>query len=111
MPIHSKNKGANGEREVRDLFKRFGFDAHRGQQFKGTPDSPDVVAKTNEPIHIEVKRVERFQLYEALKQAQADAGRATPLVFHRKNKERWVVVMDAEAFLEWFKQVDDLKNW
>lgn len=54
-------------------------------------------------IHVEVKRKEKFNLYEALEQAQRDAaagGRGMPIVAHRRNGKPWVIVMAAE---DWFR--------
>lgn len=100
----SKGKGKVGEREVVHLLKKHGFNAARGQQFRGSPDSPDVICKDLEEYHIEVKRVERFSLYKAMTQAAEDAGEnQEPIVFHRSNSEKWVVVIDAEKFLELVK--------
>ena len=100
----SKGKGKVGEREIVHLLKKHGFNAARGQQFRGSPDSPDVICKDLEEYHIEVKRVERFSLYKAMSQAAEDAGEGQdPIVFHRSNGEKWVVVIDAEKFLELVK--------
>lgn len=100
MAVNSRAKGARGEREWRDFLRQHGFDARRGQQFAGGADSPDVIS--NVPgVHWEVKRVERFNLYPAL--AQADGDRADgniPVVAHRANGKRWVVVLKAEDFLD-----------
>lgn len=105
MSIHSKNKGKAGELEVAALLKEFGFEARRGQQFAGGGDSPDVVHNIPK-IHIEVKRVEQFAMWDALAQATRDAadGRM-PTVWHRKNKKDWVVVVDAREFLDLMKHV------
>lgn len=98
MGMRSKRKGADGEREVAKLLREHGIDAHRGRQYHGGPDSPDVTGM--EGYHIEVKRTEGFRLYDALGQAKEDAGEGeTPVVFHRRNGKKWVVVMDAEDFL------------
>lgn len=40
---NSKRKGARVEREGVDLLKRCGFRAWRGQQYKGSPESPDII--------------------------------------------------------------------
>lgn len=99
MGARSKRKGADGERDCANFLREHGFDAHRGRQYHGGPDSPDVVGIPG--YHIEVKRTEAFRLYPALEQAQEDAGEGeTPVVFHRKNGKRWVVVMDAESFID-----------
>lgn len=92
--VHSKNKGAAGERELaREVTRLFGCPARRGQQFRGGPDSPDII--TDIPgIHFESKRTERFQLYAALEQAVRDAGTENiPVVCHRCNRHPWVVVL------------------
>ena len=105
--INSRSKGCVGEREVRDLLKGFGYDARRGQQYCGANGDPDVVSSL-EGFHIEVKRVERFNLYSALHQADGDKREGEEsLIFHRKNKERWVVALDAEVFLRLLDKVMD----
>lgn len=92
---HSRNKGKRGEREAsKELARLFHVEARRGQQFQGSPDSPDVVGLPG--IHVEVKRVEAFRLYAALEQALADAGENIPLVLHRPNGREWVAVVRLE---------------
>lgn len=100
MGAMSKTKGKVGEREVAALLKKYGFEARRGQQFAGGGDSPDVV-HSMEGFHVEVKRSETFALYDALAQANRDKKQnEDALVFHRRNNKPWVVVMEAEAFME-----------
>ena len=95
----SKNKGKVGEREVATLFREHGFKARRGQQFTGGGDSPDVVHNV-EGLHIEVKRTEKFDLEGAMQQARDDSTLdEIPVVFHRKSRKTWVVVLDADDFL------------
>ena len=94
MGKKSLTKGKVGEREVAaELRRLFGVDARRGQQFHGGSDSPDVV--TDIPgVHIEVKRTERLSLYPAMRQAIGDAGSdKVPVVFHRQNREDWLVIV------------------
>lgn len=103
---NSKQKGARGEREFAKFLKERGFEARRGQQYSGSPDSPDVVCEALRDIHIEVKRVEALRLYEALEQAKSDASKTqTPVVFHRKNNKQWVAILDADAFLQLLSSV------
>lgn len=99
--INSRSKGKRGELELSSFLKDNGFDARRGQQFKGTKDSPDIVsdAITALGFHIECKRVEAGNLYNWLEQAEADAGDLTPIVMHRRNDKRWVAILDLEDFL------------
>lgn len=98
--INSRAKGCRGEREVAELLRSYGYEARRGQQFSGSPDSPDVVSSL-EGFHIEVKRVEQFNVYKALEQANEDKGEdEKAIVFHKKNNKGWVICMDANDFLQ-----------
>jgi Holliday junction resolvase len=104
MPVNSRSKGCRGELEVAALFKRHGFDARRGQQFSGGNESPDVVHGMS-GFHVEVKRVQAFNLYKAMEQAMRDKKPGDDaLIFHRKNGEKWVVVLDADVFLGLMKE-------
>lgn len=100
MGLKSKTKGKVGEREVAELLREFGFNARRGQQFSGSPDSPDVVSNMA-GFHIEVKRTgKQTDLFAALEQAKRDRKEGEDaLVFHRKNHKDWIVAMDAREFL------------
>jgi len=94
-----RNKGKKGEREVARILRDHGYtDARRGQQFQGSPDSPDVVGLPG--FHIEVKRTEQCRLYDYMEQAESDAGEAEiPVVFHRQNRKKWVAILDLDHFL------------
>lgn len=95
--INSNRKGKCGEREAAKAIQHYlGFEARRGQQFKGGQDSPDVALDDVEGLHFEVKRVERLELYKALEQALVDAGENAPIVLHRKNHKPWVAVIRLE---------------
>lgn len=51
---------------------------------------------------MEVKRVERLNVPEAMKQATRDAKRfqdGVPAVFHRRSREPWLVTMQLEDWL------------
>lgn len=87
-----RNKGARGEREfAAEMTRLFGCEAHRGRQYHGGSDSPDV--KTSIPgLHFEVKRSETFNVYKALEQAIDEAGdNEVGVVGHRRNNKPWVV--------------------
>lgn len=97
---NSKQKGKRGELEFVHFLKKHGIDARRGQQYKGTSDSPDIISDLKH-IHWEVKRTEKLQLYKYLKQATDDAGMyEIPVVAYRKNKEDWICILSAKDFLE-----------
>lgn len=98
--INSNKKGKAGELEFVNLCKKHGFeDARRSQQYAGINNDADVVGL--EGIHIEVKRVERLNVSQAIRQAIRDkADDEIPIVAHRKNREEWKVTMLAD---DWFK--------
>jgi hypothetical protein len=93
-------KGKRGERAWRDELIAQGYSARRGQQFSGTPDSPDVVYRDLPGFHFEVKAVQRLNVNEAMAQAVADAGQKIPVVAHKRNRGDWLVTMRAN---DWFK--------
>lgn len=102
---NSRRKGKIGELEVVFLLQKYGFKARRGQQFKGTADSPDVVHNLN-PFYIEVKRRQSFNLYDALDKADGEKPEDhRSIVFHRKNGKRWLISMGAEDFLQIMKDL------
>ena len=98
--MNSCQKGKRGERAWRDELVAHGYSARRGQQFSGTPDSPDVICPDLPWFHFEVKLVERLNVDQAMAQAAGDAGRKVPVVAHRRNRGDWLVTMRAR---DWFK--------
>lgn len=97
--MNSRQKGCRGEREVAEYLRSRGLSARRGQQFSGSPDSPDVVCDGLDGFHLEVKRVELLSLYPAMEQAIRDCGWKVPVVWHRRNGKEWLVAMRAEDWL------------
>lgn len=97
----SREKGKRGEREIASLLREYGYDARRGVQYKGGQDSPDVIGLPG--THIEVKRTERLNLYDALSQSKADAGDDMPIVVHRKNNAEWVVIQPLSDWINLFR--------
>jgi Holliday junction resolvase len=99
MSINSRSKGAAGERELASKLKEYGFRARRGQQYSGANGDADVVGLPG--IHIECKRVEKLNIYDAIAQAKVDRlPDELPAVFHRKNHSEWLVTM---TMSDWIK--------
>lgn len=97
--MNSRDKGAKGERELAGKLREFGYDARRGQQFCGANGDADVVGLPG--IHIECKRVEKLNLYDAMSQSVRDAREnEIPTVFHRKNHCEWLVTMRMEDWMQ-----------
>lgn len=96
----SRDKGKRGERQFAALCRDKGYEVRRTSQYCGkTGDASDCVGLPG--IHIEVKRVERLNLQEAMQQAIHDSGlKKIPIVAHRRNDCEWLITMQAE---DWFK--------
>jgi len=103
--MNSRNKGKRGEREFAALLREDGFDARRGQQFSGSPDSPDVVSDALAWLHVEVKRVQNLNLTDACVQAEGDCGGKPWVVAHRRNHAPWLITMRAETFFNFLRGV------
>lgn len=100
--MNSCQKGKRGERAWRDELIAHQYQARRGRQFSGSPDSPDVVCDDLPGFHFEVKTVERLRIHEAMAQAVNDAGNKIPVVAHKRNHGQWLITMRAE---DWFQML------
>ncbi len=109
--MNAKRKGSGGERELAEILCQAGIRAYRNDQiFKGGKDNPDVSAEVFDlPLHIEVKRVEKLNVSDAVKQAVQDAAQGTlPIVAHRRNREKWLVTIPLLPLLEALKQRSEI---
>jgi Holliday junction resolvase len=102
MGKSQREKGKRGERELASILRGYGYDAHRGAQYHGGNDSPDVTGLPG--IHIEVKRTEALRIWDALAQAKADAGEKMPVVMHRRNDCEWIVIQPLKDWIEIYKE-------
>ena len=99
MATNSKRKGKEGELELAHKLKEYGYDAKRSVQYNGKDGQADVLGLKD--IHIECKRVEKLNIYDAIDQAKRDAKNGDkPTVFHRKNRREWLVTMPLDEFME-----------
>lgn len=97
--MNSRSKGARGERELAGILREYGYPCRRGQQYSGANGDADVVGLPG--IHIEVKRRERLEIYDAISQAVRDAREnEKPAVFHWKNNCEWLVTMRLDDFMK-----------
>lgn len=100
--MNSRDKGKRGELEAAHVLKKHGYDARRGQQFAGINGDADVVGLPD--IHLEVKRVEKLNIDDALEQSIRDAKETEiPVVMHRKNRTKWKITMLFEDWMEFYK--------
>ena len=99
MPINSRAKGSQGEREIASILREYGYDARRGQQYCGANGDADVTGLPG--IHAEIKRVEKLNIYDAMAQSIHDAREnEIPVVMHRRNHDYWKVTMRLDDFMK-----------
>jgi len=103
--INKREKGKRGERGFRDLLRDHGFTAERGQQFKGAPDSPDVICPEL-PCHLEIKIGRTYSLDAAFRQANEQCGENMPLVASKRDYGDWMVYLRASDFLRIMQHSD-----
>jgi len=107
----SKRKGAAGEREAAEKLNQvLGTRFHRGRQFHGGTDSPDIAGDLP-GLHVEVKRCERLSLYKTFQQANRDASvNQVPIVMHRANGKPWLLVVDADNLIRLLDVIDTCRG-
>lgn len=97
--MNSREKGKRGELELAGKLKEYGYETRRGQQYCGANGDADVIGLPG--IHIECKRVEKLNLYDAMAQAVSDSKeKEMPAVFHRKNNCEWLVTIRFDDFMK-----------
>lgn len=105
MTINSNRKGKVGERELAKELREYGYkEVGRSQQYCGVgEEASDLI---NLPkISPECKRVEKLNVSEAVKQAVRDCDDGKlPAVFHRKNREEWLVTMRLSDWINLYRE-------
>lgn len=99
----SQRKGADGERELAAVLRGYGYDLKRGGSLS-FGEVPDLVGLPG--VHIEVKRVERLNVPQAMAQAVRDSEKfqdSFPTLFHRRNREPWLVTMRLEDWVKLYE--------
>ena len=105
MAINSKQKGKKGELELAKEFREYGYDARRSVQYNGKAEEGQADLLGLPGIHIECKRVEKLNLYDAMAQAIHDAKEGElPAVFHRRNHCEWLVSMRLDDWIKLYKE-------
>ena len=101
--MNACRKGADGERELASLLRDYGFEIERGGTLS-FGERPDLKGLPN--LHIECKRVEKLNLGQAMEQSIRDSkrfGDGMPTVFHRKNRQPWLVTISLDDFMKIYK--------
>lgn len=104
---NSRAKGAREERGAASEIREYGFQARRGQQFRGGSDSPDVI--TDLPIHLEVKAREQMshsQIYEWLDQCRDESEGRMPVLITKRNRCDRLATVRLGDFLKLWQYAD-----
>lgn len=104
--INSNSKGKRGERELVRVLRGYGYtEVRRSQQYAGnTGEAADLIGLPG--IHIEVKRTERLNVYDAIEQAERDTSGGIPTVFHRRNEKEWIVIQRLSDWVDLYSETD-----
>ena len=101
--MRSQKKGRAGEIELAKILNTYGIPAAPGDplNFGSVPDVTGIPG-----IHIEVKRVEKLNVGEAMNQAIRDSEKfhdGMPALFHRRNRQPWLVTMRLDDWMKLYK--------
>lgn len=98
--MNSKRKGTRCERELVQVFRAHDWRCGR-VPLSGAGAQRGDVAVPDSGLHVECKAVERFNIWAALAQADADApADRLPVVCFKRNRSRWFVALGLDDFLE-----------
>lgn len=112
--MNSKEKGKRGERELAEILtsmlapRRFVRSAQVSGQY-----TADIIAldENDLPVpfglHIECKRNEKLNIYEAVNQAVHDSKGGIPTVMHRRNNQEWLVTIRLADLLKFKEALHD----
>lgn len=98
----SRDKGAQGEREVVRFFREYGLDAQRTAPLQAglrrskheISKNADVLVEAADDLHIEVKRDQRMSVDAMWRQANSEAPPSKlPVLVYRRNAEKWKAVV------------------
>ena len=102
MGSKERNKGARGERLLRDELQKLGFDeVTRGFVWNHTSDLVGL-----EGIHVECKFVEKLNIRNALLQAKEESIKrqdGLPTVFSKTSRKPWIVTMNLEDWAKLYR--------
>lgn len=97
MGNKEREKGARGERLLRDYLRSFGACVRRGYVFCRESDLVGL-----QGIHVECKFVEKLNVRKAMDQAIAEADKrkdGLPAVFWKVSRKPWLTIMRTEDFM------------
>lgn len=110
MAVNGKQKGKRGELELARKLREHGYDVRRSVQYNGKEEDGQADLLGLPGVHIECKRTERLNLYDAVNQAKRDSKgkNQIPVVFHRKNECEWLAIMTLDDFMTIYRDYEVL---
>ena len=111
-PSSAKQKGRKFQQWVRDiLINTLGIDAEDIESRSMGAGGEDLImaraAREKFPLSIECKNQESLNVWKSYKQAEANSGQYEPILFMKRNNQKPLVVVDAEYFVNLFKNGED----
>ena len=101
MGKKEREKGARGERLLKEYLNSFGLTVKRGYTFLKQSDLIDLPG-----IHVECKFVEKLSVRKAMYQAIDEAAKrkdGMPAVFWKVSREPWLTIMLTEDWVRLYK--------
>ena len=104
----ARDKGARFEREICKMINsKLALATHRGFQSRGGSEEADVEGFIP-GFHLELKRQERTNVWQFMRQAEADAKEdEIPVVVTKRNREPVLAVLWFEDLLDIVRRVTD----
>ena len=101
----SQKKGRTAELELSRILQGYGYNVKpgRSQSYGAEPDLNGLPG-----VHIECKRAEQLRIQDWIDQAVRDTERfhdGLPAVFHRRNRQGWLVTMRLPDWMEMYQKV------
>ena len=111
MTINSRQKGKRIELQAaKKLTETLGCSARRSQQYCGEAGDADLITDLPK-THIEVKGVERLNIYKAIEQAESDKKyHDIPIVIHKKNGKPFLLTMYLEDAGDFCENINDYRS-
>ena len=103
MGAASKRKGRGGELELAETLNAMGYEKVAAGECTSYGHEPDISGLWG--VHVECKRCERLNISKAMLQSVTDAAKfrdGRPAVFHRRNREQWLVTMRLQDFMRMY---------
>jgi hypothetical protein len=92
--VNSRQKGKRGELDLCQALRSvMGWTVRRSQQFCGKAGDSDLLVEDHPDLFVECKLVQSLNVTATMKKAVEDAGDAIPAVFHRRDREEWLVTI------------------